>query len=753
MKFTDGFWVIKPGVELYNCAQVQDARWVGDSYVVYCSHVVVAQRGQTLNAPILTLSFRAPRQGILALKVEHFQGLDIKAPQFDLQTDGGQLCVEETEDSILIGSGPLSARINKTPFRLAFIENGQRLTGLGSRHMGYARTPQGPQMRVKLDIGVGEKIYGLGERFTPFVKNGQSVDIWNEDGGTASELAYKNIPFYLTNRGYGVLVNSSGRVSYELCSEAVQSAQFSLPGESMEFMLIGGGSMAKVLENYTALTGRAALPPAWSYGLWLTTSFTTNYDEQTILSFVDGMQAHDIPLHVFHFDCFWMKGYEWCNFEWDRDNFPDPEGMLRQLKDRGLKTCVWINPYIAQKSPLFKEAKDAGYLLRRPEGGVWQWDMWQAGMGLVDFTNPAACAWYQGKLKALMDMGVDSFKTDFGERVPTDCVYHDGSDPELMHNYYTQLYNRTVFQLLERERGLGEACLFARSATVGGQKYPVHWGGDSSSNFPSMAESLRAGLSLLMSGFAFWSHDISGFEDTATEEVYIRWAQFGLLSSHSRLHGSSSYRVPWLFGEEAPKVVSQFTKLKCRLMPYLYAASVDACETGLPTMRPMVMAFPEDRSCEELDLQYMLGDALLVAPVFSEEGRVEYYLPAGRWTHLLTDEVVQGGRWLKETYALDSLPLFVRENSIMPMGFSEHQVDYDYLHQLTLHLYEVGQQGAHTKIVDSKGNQLLTVFARSDSGKIQLHIKGQHRGLRIVAHGEEGVRQVQIEAGVEHIDL
>lgn len=231
-----------------------------------------------------------------------------------------------------------------------------------------------------------------------------------------------------------------------------------------------------------------------------------------------------------------------------------------------------------------------------------------------------------------------------------------------MHNYYALLYNQTVFDLLQKERGVGQACVFARSATVGGQKYPVHWGGDSTSSFPSMAESLRAGLSLYLSGFSFWSHDISGFEDTASPEVYMRWAQFGLLSSHSRLHGSSSYRVPWLFGEQAPGVLRKYTHLKCRLMPYLYAKAVEAHDTGIPMMRAMVMEFPGDRACEDIDLQYMLGDALMAAPVFRADSAIEYYLPEGRWTHLLSGRAANGGRWHEEHCDMDDLPIQVREH-------------------------------------------------------------------------------------------
>ena len=512
-----------------------------------------------------------------------------------------------------------------------------------------------------LNLSVGELVYGLGERFTPMVKNGQVVDMWNEDGGTASEIAYKNIPFYYTSAGYGVFVNHPGAVSFEIGSEKVETVQFSVEDEELEFFIIYGPTPKEIIEKYTALTGRPALPPEWSFGLWLTTSFTTNYDEDTVTGFIEGFRQRQIPLQVFHFDCFWMKGFEWCNFLWDKDMFPDPEGMLRRYHERGLKICVWINPYIAQKSPLFREGMEAGYLLKKNSRKVWQWDLWQAGMALVDFTNPDACAWYQSKLKALLDMGVDCFKTDFGERVPTDVVWYDGSDPMKMHNYYTHLYNKCVFDLLVRERGEGEACLFARSATAGGQQFPVHWGGDSTSQYISMAETLRGGLSLMDSGFGFWSHDIGGFEDQGSADLYKRWVAFGLLSSHSRLHGSSSYRVPWNYDDEASDVLRFFVNLKQKLMPYILELAKCAHEKGIPVLRPMHMEFPDDPACAYLDQQYMLGSRILVSPVFSEDGRQRFYLPEGKWVHLLSREPAEGGRWMEGRYDYFSLPLYVRE--------------------------------------------------------------------------------------------
>jgi alpha-D-xyloside xylohydrolase len=431
-----------------------------------------------------------------------------------------------------------------------------------------------------------------------------------------------------------------------------------------------------------------------------------------------------------------MREFHWTDFKWDERVFPDPVGMLTRLKEKGLKICVWINPYIAQRSRLFEEGKKNGFLVKKPNGDVWQWDLWQPGMALVDFTNPAACEWYASYLRELVDMGVDSFKTDFGERIPTDVAYFDGSDPVKMHNYYTQLYNKVVFEVLEEKLGKNEAALFARSATAGGQKFPVHWGGDCYADYESMAESLRGGLSLGISGFGFWSHDIGGFENTAPVHVFKRWLAFGLLSSHSRLHGSKSYRVPWAYDTEAVDVTRFFTKLKCRIMPYLFNTAVQATEQGLPTMRAMVLEFPEDPTSEILDRQYMLGESLLVAPIFNEQGKVTYYLPEGKWTHLLSGDIVQGGSWRKENYDFFSLPLFVRPNSIIALGANDVRPDYDYADgvQLELHNLEDGRT-ASTTVRDVKGATELTVSASRQGGAISVKVDGSGKPFTFALKG------------------
>jgi alpha-D-xyloside xylohydrolase len=739
MKFTDGYWLVRKGYKLQNPVDVRDVR-IGDGKVtVYAATRPVRHKGDTLNATLLTFEYSSPLPGVIGVRMyRHIGGVN-RGPAFELNRRPAGVDVRDGQEEAALASGDLEVRIRKAGgWDASFFWKGRRLTGSGRKaaaHIEEEATGR-TYMREQLDLGVGETVYGFGERFTPFVKNGQSIDIWNEDGGTASEQAYKNVPFYLSSKGYGVFVNHPERVSYEVASEVVSKVQFSVPGEVLEYFVIGGDTLKDVLDRYTTLTGKPALPPAWSFGLWLTTSFTTSYDEETVTSFVNGMAERDLPLSVFHFDCFWMKEYQWVDFEWDKDVFPDPAGMLKRLKDRGLRICQWINPYIAQKSRLFEEGMKNGYLVKRPDGSVWQWDMWQAGMGLVDFTNPAAVKWYQDELRKQLDLGVDCFKTDFGERIPTDVVYHDGSDPEKMHNYYTYLYNKAVFDVLLEKKGPGEAVLFARSATAGSQKFPVHWGGDNSATYDSMAETLRGGLSLGLCGFGFWSHDISGFERTAPPDIYKRWVAFGMLSSHSRLHGNESYRVPWLFDEEAVDVLRHFTKLKHRLMPYLYDKAAEAAERGVPMMRAMVLEFAEDPTCAFLDLQYMLGDALLVAPIFNEEGTARFYLPKGRWTHLLTGETADGAAWHEGRYDYFSLPLYVRPNTLLAIGGRDDVPDYDYADGVAFHLFEPADgMRAEARIVGPDGREASRCVAVREGRAVTVFHAGAEKPWSLVLRG------------------
>lgn len=603
MKFTNGYWMIRDGVDALYAREAYElaADATTESLNVLAPTSVVRGRYDTLNLPTFNVDITTPAEGVIRVCAEHWQGAT-EYPGFPLNADesgnrdyvtvqangngDGEVGVNGAD--VTLTTGGLTAKVVKgAPWNLTFIgEDGKVLTESAGKSLGRfklgaesnvtaqpvgefgvtmdgsARDESDVFIAIQLHLSVGEDVYGLGERFGAYVKNGQSVDIWNEDGGTASEQGYKDIPFYMTSNGYGVLVNNRGHVSFEIGSENT---------------------------------------------------------EATINSFIDGMAERDIPLAAFHYDCYWMREFHWCDFEWDKRFFGDIESTLKRLHE------------------------DKGYLVRKPNGEVWQADFWQAGMGLVDFTNPAAREWFKDKVKALLNQGVDAIKTDFGERIPRDVVWYDGSPKLSMHNWYTQLYNQAVFEAIEETYGKGNACLYARSATVGGQQQPVHWGGDCESTFNGMAQSLRAGLSLTSSGFGFWSHDIGGFEGAFPDPaVYKRWVAFGMLGSHSRLHGSTVYRVPWLFDEEDEKngvalvpgqtavdVVREFTKLKLELMPYVYQLGLQPHANGTPVMRSMFVEFPDDPACRTLDRQYMFGPSMLVAPVFTYSGEVSYRFRCG----------------------------------------------------------------------------------------------------------------------------
>ncbi len=746
MKFTDGYWMLRDGVQASYPVEVLDVTTEPGAFSVHAPTQPIRHRGDMLKGPVVTLTYSSPMPDVIGVTITHFAGEAPREPHFVLREEDAEPVVAVDDEAATLTSGGLSVRVRRgEDHRVEFSAGGRVLTSNGPKSTAIMETGGRHYIREQLDLGVDHHVYGLGERFGPLVKNGQTVDIWNADGGTASEQAYKNVPFFLTDAGYGVFVNHPGHVSFEVGSETVARTQFSVEGQSMQYFVIHGPTPKDILRRYTALTGRPARLPAWSYGLWLSTSFTTSYDEATVTGFIDGMAERDLPLSVFHFDTFWMREFHWCDFEWDPRTFPDPRGMLDRLKARGLKICVWINPYVGQRSTLFTEGKTRGYLLKRPDGDVWQWDKWQPGLAVVDFTNPEAREWWAGKLGALLDMGVDCFKTDFGERIPTDVAWFDGSDPERMHNYYTHLYNETVFELLRKRRGESEAVLFARSATAGGQAFPVHWGGDCESTFVGMGEDLRGGLSLGMSGFGYWSHDIGGFEGTPDPALFKRWIAFGLLSSHSRLHGSHSYRVPWLFDEEAVDVLRRFTHLKARLMPYLQGVAREAYGEGVPMMRAMVVEFPDDPAVTHLERQYMLGGDLLVAPVFSADGDVAYYVPAGTWTHVLTGEPVEGGRWVRERHGFLSVPLLARPGSVIPIGAVADRPDYDYADGVTLHAFALPDGARVTTEVPTAGGEVAAVFTTTRDGDvITVTAEGAGRWRLLLT----GVRSGTAEGGV-----
>ncbi|KAK7544496.1 alpha-xylosidase [Phyllosticta citribraziliensis] len=745
MKFRDGMWLtatdkrVEYAEDVYSITPHENR-----ALKLLCPTRKVFSRGDTLNLSTLSVDLEAQSDGVISVEVTHFSGARRRGPDFELYPEGRpevSPSISKGQNGTTLSSGSLSATVgpDQHAFSIRFhaTDASKELTALLNRSVGLAYSPpttspkQVEDMRnfqhyifTQHELSVGESIHGLGERFGAFNKVGQNIELWNEDGGTSSDQAYKNIPFYLSSRGYGVFIDTPDRVSLEIGSERCSRVQKSVEGQRLKWYIIYGPSGPKeVLTKYAILTGRAGKLPAWSFGLWLTTSFTTDYDEATVTHFLEGMKARQAPVEVFHYDCFWMRAFHWCDFVFSSEHFPDPKGQISRIKETGLanKVCVWINPYLGQASPVFQEAAEKGYLVKRLNGDVWQWDLWQTGMGLVDITNPDARAWYADCLRKLFDIGVDSLKTDFGERIPsTDVKWWDESvDPSRMHNYYAFWYNKLVYEVLQERHGDDQAVLFARAATAGTQRFPLCWGGDCESTPAAMGESIRGGLSIGLSGFTFWSCDIGGFEGSPPPWIYKRWVAFGLFCSHSRLHGSNSYRVPWLIDEanaeptdsaqSCTAVVSKFVKLKRRLMPYLMAQSEKSRKMGWPlSLRATALEFPNDPTAWFLDRQFFVGDSLLVAPVFTEQGDVEFYLPQGKWLNWWTGQVEIGPKWVKERHDFTTLPLYVREGTTLPLGEEDAEGDsfeYDWWSNMQIRTFGV-QDVSQAEFVDEKGTEV-----------------------------------------------
>lgn len=763
MKFTNGYWLDKKEYQINHPEEAFTAEQEDKELNVFAPYKRINGRGDELNIGMTTIKLSSPAEDVIGVKLTHFDQ-NQKEPSFELTDQHPDVDIHVDDQAASLQSGRLQVNVPlRQEFAMTFNADGKEITASRHRAQGEITNRDNGKhyMREQLSLGVDTHVYGLGERFGNFVKNGQEVRTINKDGGTGSDQAYKNVPFYITDDGYGVFVNQPEPVDFEIASENVDRVQFSIEGQSLEYFVIYGPTPQEILHKYTELTGKVQLPPSWSFGLWLTTSFLTDYSEQTVMKFINGMEERHIPLDVFHFDCFWQRDFEWSNLTWNNDEFPDPEKLIKEIHNKGIKVCVWINPYIAQKSQMFKEGKEHGYLVKRTNGNVWQWDLWQAGNGFIDFTNPDAVKWYQGKLKKLLDMGVDCFKTDFGERIPMeDAVYFDGSDPKREHNYYTYQYNKATFDAIAEVKGRDEAVVFARSATVGSQKFPVHWGGDCLSTFKSMSDTLHGGLSFLSSGFGFWSHDIGGFEDgpdIPTADLYKRWTQFGLLSSHSRYHGSDVYRVPWNFDDEAVENSRKYVNLKLSLMPYLYTQAAHSAHYGNPLMRPMWFEFGDDYNTRTIANQYMFGSQILVAPVFNPEGNVHFYLPAGKWTSIVQDgehyEVPAGGQWLTKHYDELHLPVLVRDNTILVTRDHPEHADYDYTKDVNIQLFDMHEGTTKVQVVDKHGEDAAEVIVTRQGNQFTVKTTGLSGDLTVTVHENGRAQDEQLTNGASDFTL
>jgi len=514
-----------------------------------------------------------------------------------------------------------------------------------------------------------ECFFGTGERFTKMDLSGHTVQLRNQDGqGVNNRRTYKNIPFYLSSEHYGLFLHTSSFAKFSLADHSTRSAQILVNDPVADIFLIGGDTPEEILYGYRQLTGFPSMPPLWSFGVWM--SRMTYFSEEEVTEICRRLREEDYPCDVIHLDTGWFETDWLCEWKFNKERFPDPEAFIGKLKKDGFRISLWQLPYIAYNAEQYEEAAANNYISKseRKIGGASNFSV-QDYAGTIDFTSKKATEWYKNLLKKLLEMGVTCIKTDFGEDIHTDAEY-SSMTAEKLHNLYPLLYQKAVYEITKEVTG--EGIIWARAGWAGCQRYPLHWGGDAACSWDGLAGSLKGGLHLGLSGFGFWSHDVPGFHGVPNfmnsvipDDLYVRWTQFGVFSSHIRYHGSSA-REPWQFPDIAD-IIRKWWKLRYSLIPYIIVQSIKTTLTGMPVIRALYLHHPDDRTCRHIDDEYYFGDDFLVAPVMNSEGKRDIYLPEGKWVHFFNKKIFTGAKWFRNVETpLEEAPVFVRKGASIP---------------------------------------------------------------------------------------
>lgn len=555
----------------------------------------------------------------------------------------------------------------------------------------------------------GEKLFGGGESFTRLDKRGQKLVLWaNDANGVETGHMYKPIPFFMSSRGYGMFVHTSAPATFDFGASFANRNSLLLGDDEMD-LFVFLGAPKDILNEYTNLTGKAPMPPLWSFGLWM--SRITYFSEEQVRTVAAKLRENRIPSDVIHLDTGWFETDWRCDYKFSATRFPDPEKMIADLKHDGFHISLWQLPYFVPKNSLFPEIVAKGLAVKNGNGNLPYED------AVLDFTNPNSVRWYQEKIASLLRMGVGAIKVDFGEAAPLSGVYANGRTGFYEHNLYPLRYNKAVAEITKQVTG--ENIIWARSAWAGSQRYPTHWGGDSDSQEMGMASTLRGGLSLGLSGFTFWSHDIGGFTTKPTEDAYRRWMPFGMLTSHSRSHGAPP-REPWEFSATFMDEFRRADELKYRLMPYVYAQAKDASERGLPMVRALFVEYPDDPGAWQVDDEYLFGSDILVAPLMETGmGSRDVYLPSGQWIDYQTNQVYSGG-WHNIESGQIPVVMMVREGAVIPhikVAQSTMQLDWS---KLEMVVFAANSQKAHGLICLPFDNVLHQLEATRRAGSFVL---------------------------------
>ena len=522
-------------------------------------------------------------------------------------------------------------------------------------------------MAAVFSLSPDEKIFGCGESFTEFNKRGQKVVLWTDDAnGVQNETMYKPIPFFMSNRGYGVFMHTSTPITCDF-GKYYSGNSVLMMGDDEADIFVFLGEPKNILNEYTNLTGKAAMPPLWSFGFWM--SRITYFSEAEGREVTKKLRDNRIPSDVIHFDTGWFETDWRCDYQFSKTRFTNATKMMDDFKKDGFRTCVWQLPYFVPKNSLFPEIIEKGLFVKDRKGNLPYED------AVLDFSNPSTVKWYQDKIAGLLHQGVSVIKADFGEAAPPDGIYYSGRTGFYEHNLYPLRYNKTVAEITKKTTG--ETIIWGRSAWAGSQRYPLHWGGDPANTNTAMAATLRAGLSLGLCGFSFWSHDIAGFVNKKPEDIYRRWTPFGMLTSHTRSHGVPPTE-PWEYGEDFMNAFRLADEMRYKLMPYIYSQAKDCTERGLPMLRALFIEYPNDPGSWLIDDEYLFGSDMLVAPLFENVTMRDVYLPPGQWIDYQTGKSYSGG-WHNIEAGKIPIVVLVHEGAVIPhikLAQSTAQMDW-----------------------------------------------------------------------------
>ena len=593
--------------------------------------------------------------------------------------------LEETPDAFYFSSfgAQVAVTITKSPFALSVQDQSGHTSfetdtddSIGdipiAPSLGFRRSATEQGTFISFHLRNQEHTFGLSEKFDKVEKTGTRATIWGADtlGTNTLDLAYKAIPLLFSDCGWGLMLHSSAKNYWEIGSFSTISGSALTLEPQLDTFLFSGRDLKELLYRYTGLTGRPSMPPIWAMGIWM--SRATYMSRAQVEDVVAQARARKFPLDVIHIDgwlqnAYYQKlGVDACDFVWNQERFPGREEMFKTLAAEGVSVSLWTNPYLPEGSAVYEEAAQKGYLVHDAQGGVSRLEFGEHA-GAIDFTNSAAVEWWKEHLRELLRAGASVLKADYGDRIPVPAVFYNGQTGATMHNLYTMLYTKAVFDAVREVGGAG--MVWRRAGYIGSQRYPGTWAGDTQPTWEGMKSALRGGLSAGLSGEAFWSNDIGGFNGRRPDpELYTRWAQFGLFAPLSRFHGTTP-REPWAYDAETERIVTKYARLRYRLMPYLLRAAKESTETGVPIMRHMALQFPDEPNVQTLDDQYAFGDDLIVAPILVRGARSRVvYLPRGKWRAFESPQRVYTGPGFTQVSApLDTLPVFVRQGAHVPM--------------------------------------------------------------------------------------